>query len=490
MPHALHGHAITNFPRPCPDETLYSLFWRYHRVSGLPTIKDTLQALTGHPYLQSGTEFPSYIPDLAAVLNLSISELVDNHTLFPFFMPFTPKDAYEKSLEHLRNGRAESSRKSLSLVANRLSTNDYLQWCPVCLEEDIGKFGIRYWHRKHQLPGLTVCPNHAVILHQASWKRHKAQLPLEDEYSDVISRNDKQYVWSNLVSEYFHSCRCQLNSARVLDTYWIRLKKLNLANEHQIREAELREELKFFWGDIWEESTAISLNSITKRRLYPACLFYNNKSSHHPLKHLLMVGYLFAGWSDFLYFYHSGKNEVCPNNTEPPDTENDLKSHKWLALKELEKGSSLRKAASITGLSVTTVKSIARRNQIPVSVRPKKIYGFIERSIWRQLFIGKTTQEIARFHKVSVGSVEQILKAHPKTTELRKRIRFYRQRQTKRNLLIAILNKNQSHTRNKIRLIANSPYNWLFRNDKSWLYSQLPDETPRNKRHKNKRKAV
>lgn len=39
-----------------------------------------------------------------------------------------------------------------------------LRFCPKCIEYDIRVFGEPYWHRKHQVPGVTVCSIHKISL--------------------------------------------------------------------------------------------------------------------------------------------------------------------------------------------------------------------------------------------------------------------------------------------------------------------------------------
>lgn len=43
----------------------------------------------------------------------------------------------------------------------------YLQSCPQCRIRDVKEFGEAYWHRIHQIPGISVCPSHGVPLQRA-----------------------------------------------------------------------------------------------------------------------------------------------------------------------------------------------------------------------------------------------------------------------------------------------------------------------------------
>ena len=41
---------------------------------------------------------------------------------------------------------------------------DSLCYCPLCMQEEMERYGEPYWHRLHQLPGVTCCITHKVKL--------------------------------------------------------------------------------------------------------------------------------------------------------------------------------------------------------------------------------------------------------------------------------------------------------------------------------------
>lgn len=50
------------------------------------------------------------------------------------------------------------------IMAGRIPLPERLRFCPLCQTEDRELFKQAYWHRLHQLPGVEVCPSHAVFL--------------------------------------------------------------------------------------------------------------------------------------------------------------------------------------------------------------------------------------------------------------------------------------------------------------------------------------
>jgi transposase len=203
-------------------------------------------------------------------------------------------------------------------------------------------------------------------------------------------------------------------------------------------------------------------------------MFYH-AANHHPLKHLLMIGFLFNDFKHFLLTYKNAKNlenlNISPANANTSKEISDGKKH---MVELLRQGHSLRQTAKMTGKSIGHIKKIALSHQIFVKIRPKKIYKGEIRTIWRKLYIGHSTQKIAKQFSISVGAVEQILSAHPYLAQLRTKIRFFNMRKMHREQLESFLINNPTATRNQIRLNVNASYLWLFKNDHCWLYENLP----------------
>jgi hypothetical protein len=57
---------------------------------------------------------------------------------------------------------------SSGIMASRISTHDFMKYCPVCRKEDEKQLRETFWHRLHQLPGVEVCPSHQVFLENSN----------------------------------------------------------------------------------------------------------------------------------------------------------------------------------------------------------------------------------------------------------------------------------------------------------------------------------
>lgn len=143
-----------------PEETFYSRCVRTRDVYGM-TAEQFFRA-----FLNNTAR--SLHPSLTTSLNILSEhtaetgrELWLNQTLVPLYAWALPD--YRTELE------------DLTLLAARLHTlcklcrfaEHYpavLKHCPVCVHADIRKHGVAYWHRQHQIAGITSCHHHQVSL--------------------------------------------------------------------------------------------------------------------------------------------------------------------------------------------------------------------------------------------------------------------------------------------------------------------------------------
>lgn len=219
---------------------------------------------------------------------------------------------------------------------------------------------------------------------------------------------------------------------------------------------------------------------------YPSQLFYNaHCQHHHPVKHLLLIGYLFKNWKDFISeYYRPNENDSSIakliNVSKKPIRAKQALDRKVYDL--LVNANSLRVASEITGCSVNYVKKIALLNDIHIDTRAQKLFveerdlivGFAEK--------GLTSLDISKQLKCSIGAVDQIISQTKGLVEKRKTIRFEhlkeRHRESIRNSL-----KLCTH-RGEIQKQERSSYTWLYKNDREWLYLNLPPAIPRHERYK------
>lgn len=165
------------FPHPYPDEILYSVFARYHRWSGNIEAKITQKELFGSITVSAIVDFPSHLKALMDRLPLGatyeLTELVENHTMFPLYAPFLPVTRAQKILQAMYSDKGNSIYLTTGVMASAVSQPSFLRFCPQCIKEDQMKWGEPYWHRAHQFPGVLVCPIHGSPIYDSSAKLHE-----------------------------------------------------------------------------------------------------------------------------------------------------------------------------------------------------------------------------------------------------------------------------------------------------------------------------
>jgi hypothetical protein len=148
------------------EESIFGIVSRFHKLSGNPCSRNTIFDLTGNCAVHFSLFFPNFLPELFVRLRLplsSVGELVNRHTILPYFRLFAKSNHYAKIYKELVGGSGRRTQKSLGMLSGRLGTN-VLRFCPDCASEDTQTLGIATWYRVHQLPGVLVCPYHGSRL--------------------------------------------------------------------------------------------------------------------------------------------------------------------------------------------------------------------------------------------------------------------------------------------------------------------------------------
>lgn len=157
---------IVQFPAFYPDELVYSVLARYYVQSGY--IRYTFVA---EDLFLSKTERPdmefvnSYTQEAVKTLTkwMPMEYVIEKHTLFPYYGRFLQKERRQKAFQSLV-GLQGDYRNLMPIPKSRTGQKRYLRYCPACASEDRERYGCTYWHRVHQLPGVSVCPAHGIYL--------------------------------------------------------------------------------------------------------------------------------------------------------------------------------------------------------------------------------------------------------------------------------------------------------------------------------------
>ncbi len=152
------------FPRLYPDELLYSAIARCRVHLGIGSHKGLLAMLFGDTRVAAVTDLPSHLQSLAGNTGLDPETLVANHTLFPLYAPFIPKQRRFKLHQSMLAPDQPSAIGLAGASTALVKWPEWLRYCPLCFEEMVANFGEPYWRRCWQVQGVDACLEHGCLL--------------------------------------------------------------------------------------------------------------------------------------------------------------------------------------------------------------------------------------------------------------------------------------------------------------------------------------
>lgn len=173
QPMATQGDLFPDVPLPewQPDELLFSLLSRFHRISGNLEHAETCQQLFGPRRKRCAHDLPHWIEELSQRARgvLGTAEcIIHRGTLLPVYLPFLSAVEAHECYEALKGAGLGRHRSRLCRQIPSQATVQPLRACPQCMERDRDQLGVGYWHLSHQLPGVLVCVEHAQPLWSSS----------------------------------------------------------------------------------------------------------------------------------------------------------------------------------------------------------------------------------------------------------------------------------------------------------------------------------
>lgn len=169
------------FPDPYEDELVYSWIARYYMRSGLSQHIQIAKQLFAKTSDVPTIEFINMLTDEARRIVFSIKpveRIVLDHTMFPHYARFLPKEKKVQAFQSLL-AMGSGYNNILTLPNIRTAEPRWLRYCPECAKEDRAKLGECYWHRTHQIVGVSICPLHRCRL-------ENTQIPMNRNVSPAL----------------------------------------------------------------------------------------------------------------------------------------------------------------------------------------------------------------------------------------------------------------------------------------------------------------
>lgn len=172
-------------PKHLPDETLCSLLARLGRLNGVTDFRDIAAIYCVQPICPSFIDAPIDLPGFCRRTRYVYGDpkaVLDKLTWY-----VAQARLGEREIGALRAIEQGGVRPTLSALS--FDDSALLCFCLNCVEEDIGRFGVAYWHRIHQSPIVRCCPHHGGPVVKVKIKRaslhHSFPLP-----GDFVSQEE------------------------------------------------------------------------------------------------------------------------------------------------------------------------------------------------------------------------------------------------------------------------------------------------------------
>jgi len=475
-----------------PDETFFSLVSRHHFLWGQTTAAKTCELIFGRPRAGTHHDFPNSLQafvDRVGEAAGDVQTIARDHTLLKYYQAFLGANAVDDVVSSMAGPDVSHLKLRLGILTSRFRSNHPLKVCPSCMAQDAQTYGWAYWHLQHQYPGVWVCASHRVPLLQSSLKATGVQrfqwlLPnggeLQPVPMDGAHTFDALMSLAALVQDIVgQGVEQPLFVARLHEVYrhelqrrgWItpagQLRGAEIAGAF-LQYAELLRGVPEFSGlpkDAAEASTQLS------RLLRPP------RSGTHPLRHLMLIHWLFGTATKF--------KEVCepifkgvdaPALESPPGSPMEEEDPRRDLLSRLirEEGQSVRQAAREVGIDTQTAMVWAGSMGLRLSRRPKKLSPMVRAQAVLQLRRGVDKADVAAAAGVSVETVTRVLLGEPGLHAAWSTARESKVRARARAAWLTQLEVNGALGLKWMREMAPGAYAWLYRNDRAWLNTHKP----------------
>ncbi|MFW9082214.1 TnsD family Tn7-like transposition protein [Pseudomonas sp. P2757] len=445
MPISTGSVPASKIPHVCwlPGETFFSLCSRQHVCSGnvLPGITSAQmfglsQRSIKHDLPYGMDAFEQHTDGIWG----SADSILAERTILSFFAPFQSAATIRFAVATLKGNQLGSLKYRLGLVTGGFGAEHPLKGCAECLEENMCVTGIPYWRLAHQYPGVLVCPVHGSLLHECTQNRHWCgrftwTVPSKKVLADPLIRDltEPERAVLNVLADAVLDLaalgfKAWFDPVAVSLTY---RQHLNAAVSFRDHVAPLRRFHPFEGLPSSDEEAASFVSQMTRRP----------RGYYHPLKHLLMITWLFGSIRSFHELYsRTGLGTQVPEVVV---------------------------SAPVGTFEIKPVLSVVRG-----APRPKKLKSHIRNQLIEQLAQGACKHAACTAFGVTISTVNKLLRAEPELKAAWERARFQQQLSAHRGVWSALCSQHPEKGAKALRACSPATFAWLYRNDRYWLVSQ------------------
>ena len=469
-----------------PDETLFSLVTRMHRLWGHHVAAQTSKLLFGHARGGTQHDFPNRLRafcDCAQGVYGSAERLATDATLLRYYRAFLPRTEIDHAAAVMGGDTVAHLKLRLGILTSRFRAHHPLKACRECMSFDRQQYGWAYWHLEHQYPGVWTCPKHPDQLLDAS---------------NLKINGVGRFQWlvpdeSHLVALPLRPSQPSLRQLQALSSCTIdlvrRAHRMPITLEH-LRHALVDALERRGWttesgrlrlgkasADLATELAC--LRSIPELQALPkdaadaaqqlGKLLRAPRTGTHPIRYVALTAWALKNLGDIEWDGASGVNRTRPDVTANDCGEPVTDQRCERAVAMIDEGISARGVARELGVDTKTVIVWAGRAGSTVGSRPKRLTFAIRQRVRELLRQGQAPISIASATALSTSTVHLVLYSDAQLLEQHRRaIHDQRFADARYEWQRAIRDAGKNGV-TAARRMAPAAYAWLRRNERDWL---------------------
>lgn len=470
---------------------------RFHRVSGNRNFKESLGELFNRDTIVPVVDLPCHLEDLAQNLpyemHLNSDNLIQNYTLFPLYSPFMSVKKRDEIQNIMKSENGNLIKFKIGIIAGSVCRKNALYYCPECAKAELKQYEEAVIHRTHQIQGVYVCEKHACILHvypihNNSRLEYTILQESKLDFRNLHMKDSKLETDLTVIANEVHlllndSSLAGLNIDCIHDLYLKELKEREyLTNKGNIRQRDVYTDFTNYYGHTFlafMESQLDEANEYNWLKL----ITRQQTRAIHPIRHVLLIGFLFGGVRRLLTLHRGNSkaveplglclNPVCQYFQKPSvkdiRTSADSKTREPVLTFTCQCGFSYSRKENGDAFKVGTIKdfghvwektlidAIHSNSSLRAMARQmncdcKTVVKYAEKLGLKQIINSRMT-----FEKNEVKSKME-------------EIDPYRYQMDVLNLI----QDNPTITRQEVRDSLKKQCSWLYRNDRDWYDTNLP----------------
>ncbi|HDR9317252.1 TnsD family Tn7-like transposition protein [Burkholderia vietnamiensis] len=439
-------------------ESLYSWCARFHRLNGGHNAPTTSKLLFGHATSGLKHGFPSRLENFhrkTRGLLGSPEELMHCRTLYGLYAPFLSDNARSEIQSHMLLGTTPQALRQTGIAQSTHSPGTPLKHCPTCLAEQQVRYGFTWWHIAHQLPSSFVCHLHGEALRVFHPPKRANAYYLPDEIvapnlasapkleERGLSRLAKLGAWGRFIFDEQKSLR--FDETTLLRSYLSRIRARGwLTSDGGVPIGFVRDKFVAYFGDVLSRFGREFLGNLAgPNGGFLAPLLHKLPRQQHPLKHLLLMSFLFETPKEF-------RGAYAASLARDDEAEESLPQSRIVA------------------------QYPGKKNPGKPDRLPHIIDANLEKHLVAALHAGLTKKQMADSLKVRPYTIEGYLLTHPELKSAWEAARASNRRECHRRQLTETLRKHPGLSVTAARRLPGSSFRWLYLHDREWLQEILP----------------